>query len=147
MGSCKGTQRIGIQWSMTKSNQFLGKQYMNGENRGKWPTQCASRAEGISYGFWIIYHVNRSSSPLRYVPGKFDPTGLFTGAHILRTYKCSTNELKNTFFVNPVESFYKIDKNLNFDLFCPYLGSKRVQAYGPWGAIFYTLLKVVTVSL
>ena len=53
--------------------------------------------------------------------------------------------LKNKFNLNPVENFCKIDENLNFDLFCPYLGSKMIPKYDPWVPIFYSLLRVVPV--
>ena len=54
---------------------------------------------------------------------------------------------KKKFHVNPEETICKIYEDLNFDLFWPCSRSRRTQKYGPWGPIFYTLLKVFPVSL
>ena len=49
------------------------------------------------------------------------------GAHIVHTSNSSSNDLKNKFHMNPVETFCKIDENFNFNLFWQFLSSKGPQ--------------------
>ena len=67
-------------------------------------------------------------------------------AHILHTSTISFYVLISKFYVSPMETFCQTDGNLIFHPLWRYLGSKRIQNYGPWEPIFHTL-RVVPVSL
>ena len=59
--------------------------------------------------------------------------------------KGNSNELKDKFNANSMESFGEIDENLACEFFWPYSGSQRTQKW-PLESVFYTLLKLVSRS-
>ena len=102
---------------------------------------------------WLSNYENRPSSLQDMSQTNLVPLGILSwapwapGAHILHTPKSSSNELQNKIHVNPVETFCKTEEKKYFWPILALLRVEKTPKYDPWGPIFYTLPKVVQVSL
>ena len=118
-----------------------------------WKITKLVRIRGQRDFIWLSNYENRPCSLPRCVPDKFVPIGPFILGPLgpwgpySPPPKSSSNELRKQ---DPCESSGNLLQNRRKNYFWPILALLRVQIppkYDPWGPIFYTLPKVVQVSL